>query len=221
MKKQTTNHRNPTIKVLIVDDHPIVREGLKQILAETPDLIVAGEASTAEEALTKVKNGDWSVVVLDISLPDRNGLDVLKQIKAQKPELPILILTMHDEEQYAMRVLKAGASGYVTKESAPEQLAEAIAKIAQGRKYVSPALAEKLIFNLGPDGHHVSHEILSDREFQVFGMIAAGKSVKEIGEELNLSIKTVSTHRARILQKMKMSKNAELIHYAIRNRLVN
>jgi two-component system, NarL family, invasion response regulator UvrY len=208
------------IKVLVADDHAVVREGLKQILADTSDIELAGEAATGSEALDKVRNEDWDVVVLDISLPDRNGLDVLKQIKSGRPELPVLVLTMHGEEQYAVRVLRAGAAGYLTKETAPEQLVEAIRKVARGGKYVSPSLAEDLAFHLLSRSQKPLHETLSDREFQVLCMIASGKKAKDIAEELCLSIKTISTHRARILQKMRMKSNAELIHYSIRNRLV-
>jgi DNA-binding NarL/FixJ family response regulator len=208
------------IRILVADDHAVVREGLKQILGDNPEMVLAGEARSGEEALDKVREGQWDVVVLDISLPDRSGLDVLKQIRSERPDLPILVLTMHAEEQYAVRVLRAGAAGYLTKESAPEQLVAAIKKVARGGKYVSPALAEDLAFHLLSHPQKPLHETLSDREFQVLCMIASGKKSKEIADELCLSIKTVSTHRARILQKMRMKSNAELIHYSIRNRLV-
>ncbi|MEW6734123.1 MAG: response regulator transcription factor [Acidobacteriota bacterium] len=208
------------IKVLVADDHAIVREGLKQILAENSTIVVAGEASTAQEVIRKVQTGSWDVVVLDISLPDRSGLEVLKQIKNQFPTLPILVLTMHAEEQYAVRVLKAGASGYLTKESAPEQLVEALQKVARGGRYVSASLAERLVFDLRSDPNKLPHESLSDREFQILCMIASGKTLTEIAQELYVSIKTVSTHRTRILQKMGMRNNAELIHYAITHSLI-
>ena len=209
------------IKILIADDHAIVREGLKQIIRETSDMVVADEASTAQEVLEKVWKNDYDVVLLDISMPGRSGLDILKQLKSQRPELPILILTIHPEEQYAVRVLRAGASGYLTKESAPDELIKAIRKVSMGRKYVSSTLAEKLATEVDIVSEKPLHQALSDREYEVMCMIASGKTVKEIAEELCLSIKTISTYRSRILEKMKMKSNAELIHYAIQNRLVD
>jgi two-component system, NarL family, invasion response regulator UvrY len=209
------------IRILIADDHSIVREGLKQILAETPDMKVTGEASNAEEVLQRVREERWDIVILDISLPDRNGLEVMKQIKDQYPKLPILILSMHAEAQYAVRALKSGASGYLTKESASHQLIDAIKDVAEGGKYVSPSLANKIILHLGEDPPKQPHEILSAREHQVFFMIVSGKSLKEISNELSLSIKTISTHRSRILQKMGMKNNVELIRYAIQNNIVS
>ena len=208
------------IKILIADDHAIVRRGLKQILAETPDMVVAGEAHNGQELLEKVRGHPWDVIVLDISMPGRGGLDILKQLKSERPKLPVLMLTIHPEDQYAVRVLRAGASGYLTKESAPDHLVEAIRKVARGGKYVSPHLAEKLAFNLESLSEKPLHEMLSDREFQVLRFIASGKTVKEIGEELSLSVKTISTYRTRILEKMKMRNNAELTHYAIQQKLV-
>ncbi|MBI4850536.1 MAG: response regulator transcription factor [Acidobacteria bacterium] len=208
------------IKILVVDDHSIVREGLKQILADNTEMIVAGEASTAQEALQKVRAGNFDMVIMDISLPDRNGLEVLEQIKSFLPKLPILILSMHAEEQYATRAFKAGASGYLTKESASEQLILAIQKVAQGGKYVSPSLAEKLVFELVKDSQKPLHEVLSDRELQVLCLFASGKTLTEVSQILCLSVKTISTHRARILEKMGMRNNAELIRYAIQNKLV-
>ncbi|MDH5406778.1 MAG: response regulator transcription factor [Candidatus Aminicenantes bacterium] len=209
------------IKILIADDHAIVREGLKQIIRETSDMVVADEASTGQELLEKVWKHDYDVVLLDISMPGRSGLDILKQIRSQKPELPVLILTIHPEEQYAVRVLRAGASGYLTKESAPDELIKAIRKVSMGRKYVSSTLAEKLASEVDIISEKPLHQALSDREYEVMCMIASGKTVKEIAEELCLSIKTISTYRSRILEKMKMKSNAELIHYAIQNRLVD
>lgn len=208
------------IKVLVVDDHAIVREGLKQILEEAPDLEVAGEASTGEEALEKMHVGHWDVVVLDILLPGINGLVVLEQIKRHSPKLPVLMLSMYGEDQYAVRTLKAGAAGYLTKESAPQELVTAIRKVARGGKYVSPSLMEKMVSGLATDLQKPQHETLSDREFQVLCMIAAGKTLTQIGEDLGLSVKTVSTHRTRMLKKMHLKSNAELIHYAIRYGLV-
>lgn len=209
------------IKILIADDHAIVRKGLKQILAETPDMVVAGEAHNGQELLDKVRGHQWDVVVLDISMPGRGGLDILKQLKGERPKLPVLMLTIHPEDQYAVRVLRAGASGYLTKESAPDHLVEAIRKVARGGKYISPHLAEKLAFNLESLSEKPPHEALSDREFQVLRFIASGKTVKEIGEEFSLSVKTISTYRTRILEKMKMRNNAELTHYAIQQKLVD
>lgn len=208
------------IKVLIVDDHAIVREGLKQILADAPDLEVTGEASSGGEALERVRAGHWDVVVLDISLPGINGLVVLQQIKRQYPELPVLVLSMYGEEQYAVRTLKAGAAGYLTKEAAPQELVTAIRKVGNGGKYMSPSLMEKMVSELATDLGKPKHETLSDREFQVLCMIADGKTLTGIGEDLGLSVKTVSTHRARMLKKMRLKSNAELIHYAIRFGLV-
>jgi DNA-binding NarL/FixJ family response regulator len=209
------------IKILIADDHAIVREGLKQILSESADLSVVDEASTGQEVLEKISKNDPDLVILDIAMPGRGGLDILKEIKTQKPRLPVLILSMYPEEQYAVRVLKSGAAGYLTKESAPSELVRAIRQISQGKKYISPSLAEKLAVDLeiGPD--KPSHETLSDREYQVMCMIASGKTLKEISDGLSLSIKTISTYRSRILEKMNMKTNAELTHYAIKNNLVD
>lgn len=208
------------IKVLIADDHAVVRQGLKQILAETMDLVVGGEATNTQEVLDKIRDSEFDVIVLDITMPGRGGLDILREIKHERPKLPILILSMHSEDQFAVRALKAGASGYMSKESAPELLVKAIRKVHAGGKYISPALAEKLAFDLESDSERPPHEKLSDREFQVMCMIASGKTVKEIADKLSLSVKTISTYRARILEKMKMKTNAEVTHYAIRNELV-
>jgi two-component system invasion response regulator UvrY len=208
------------IKILIADDHAIVRQGLRQIVAETSDMVVADEASTGHEVLDKMRDNEYTMVVLDISMPGGDGLNILKQIRKEKPKIPVLVLSMHPEEQYAVRVLKAGAAGYLTKESAPDELITAIRKVSAGRKYVSSLLAEKLAFDLDSDGEKPLHEILSDREFQVMCMIASGKRVKEIGEELCLSIKTISTYRSRILEKMRMKNSAELTHYALKHGLV-
>jgi two-component system, NarL family, invasion response regulator UvrY len=208
-------------RILIADDHAIVREGLKQILAETGDMVVAGEATNGQEVLDKVMENNYDVVLLDISMPGRNGLDILKQLKVEKPGLSVLILSMYAEEQYAMRALRAGAAGYMTKEGAPDELVQALRKVSQGRKYISPTLAEKLALNLeGGDQQNPPHENLSDREYQVFCMIASGKMIKEIADELALSVKTVSTYRSRILEKMGLKNNAALTHYAIQNKLV-
>jgi len=207
------------IKILIADDHSIVRKGLTQIVEEVADMEVAAEASRGAETLGKLRKYDYDVVVLDISLPGMTGLDVLKQIKVEKPNLPVLMLSIHPEEQYAIRALKAGAAGYLTKDRAPDELITAIRKAYDGTKYVSSSLAEKLALDLAT-GHH-PHEGLSDREFQVMCMIARGKALKDIGEELYLSPKTVSTYRSRLLEKMKMKSNEELTRYAMNNRLID
>ncbi len=209
------------IRLLVADDHEIVRRGLRQIVAEAHDLTVAGEAATADEVLVRVGERSWDAVILDLSLPGGNGLDLLAEVKRRRPDLPVLILTVHSEEQYAVRALRAGAAGYLTKESAPEQLVEAVRKVVRGGKYVSPAVAERLAYNLGRDPDRPPHETLSDREYQVLRMVASGQTVSEIAEALSLSVKTVSTYRTRILEKMGMKTNAELTHYAIKNRLVD
>jgi len=209
------------MRVLIADDHAVVRQGLKQILGDTPEMLVAGEAINGQEVLDKVRAEAWDVVILDISLPDRSGLDILKQLRSERPKLPVLVLSMYSEDQFAVRVLKAGASGYLTKESAPDELVKAIRKVVSGGTYVSSFLAEKLAFEIGTDSNMLPHETLSDREFQVLRGIAAGKSVTEIAAELYLSVKTVSTYRARMLEKMNLGSNAELMHYAMQNHLID
>lgn len=209
-----------TIKVLIADDHAIVREGLKQILADTRDVVVAGEAENGLEAIKLVRQGKGDVLLLDISMPDRSGIEVLKQVRKEEPGLAVLILTMHREDQYAIRSLKAGAAGYLNKQSAPAELVNAIRVVAAGRKYVSPALAQELANQLNEEREVPLHETLSDREFQTLTMIASGKTVSDIAKELVLSVKTISMYRARLLQKMKLRHNAELTHYAIKNNLV-
>jgi DNA-binding NarL/FixJ family response regulator len=206
--------------ILIADDHSIVREGLKQVLVDTPDMVVTDEARDGEEALNKALKNNYDVIVLDISMPGRGGLDVLKQIKYHKPKLPVLILSMYPEELYALRVLKAGAAGYLNKESAPDELITALRKVAKGTKYISSSLAEEIAVTLDFDVEKPIQDTLSDREFQVLCMIASGKTVKEIADNLSLNIKTVSTYRSRILEKMRMKSNAELTHYAIKNQIV-
>ena len=210
-----------TIRVFIADDHAIVREGLKQILADTRDIVVAGEAENGLDAIKLFRKAGCQVVLLDISMPDRNGIEVLKQIKKDKPEQAVLMLSMHREDQYAIRSLKAGAAGYLTKQSAPTELVTAIRQVAAGLKYVSPALAQELANHLGEDHAAPVHETLSDREFQTLTMIASGKTVGTIAKELSLSVKTVSEYRARLLAKMKLKNSAELTHYAIKNQLVD
>jgi two-component system invasion response regulator UvrY len=208
-------------KILIVDDHEVVREGVKKILSEQPGAITFGEASTASEALRLAREQDWDVVVLDLSLGDRSGLEVLKGLKPIRSRLPVLILSMHSEEQYARRAFKAGAAGYITKDSPRAELVKAINKVIEGGVYISPALAERLAIDLGSGIDRALHEALSDREFEVMRLIASGKTVGAIAEMLSLSDKTISTYRARILEKMGMKTNAEIIHYAIQNKLVN
>jgi two-component system invasion response regulator UvrY len=209
------------IKILVADDHAIVREGLKQILVETSDIVVAGEASDGNQALNQVRKGDYDLVLLDIAMPGMSGLEVLKQLKSERPDLPVLMLSMYPEEQYAVRTLKAGASGYLTKESAADELIAAIRKVCMGGKYVTSSLAENLAFYLEIDSDRPVHELLSDREYQVMLMIGSGKTVKQIADELSLSVKTISTNRSRALRKMGMKTNAELTYYAIKHGLVH
>jgi DNA-binding NarL/FixJ family response regulator len=207
-------------KILIIDDHEVVREGLKKILDEQPGTTTFGEASTPSEALRLVREEDWDVVVLDLSLGGRGGLEVLKELKLMRPQLPVLILSMHSEEQYARRAFKAGAAGYITKDNPRAELVKAINKVIEGGVYISPALAERLVIDLGRDTDRASHEALSNREFEVMRLIGSGKTVGEIAVVLNLSDRTISTYRARILEKMGMKTNAEITHYAIQNKLV-
>lgn len=207
------------IKILVADDHAIVREGLKQIVRETSDMEVAGEAADGRQVFQMVANDDWDVVLLDIGMPGKSGMDILKELKAERPGLPVLMLSMYPEEQYAVRALKAGASGYLTKESVPDELINAIRKVSAGGKYVSSSLAEKLAYDLEADVEKPLHETLSDREYQVMIMIAKGETIKDIADNLCLSIKTISTYRSRILEKMRMKNNAELMHYAIKHKL--
>lgn len=209
------------IRILIADDHPIVRAGLKQILSDADDIEVATEAGDGHEFLKQVRKDGCDVVLLDLAMPGLTGLDALKQIKAEKPGLPILVLSVHPEQEYGIRVLKAGAAGYLMKSAAPDQLVEAIRKVFRGGRYVSPALAEKMAFGLQTGASGLPHETLSDREHQVLCMIASGKTVKEIASELSLSEKTISTYRTRILEKMNMKSNAELTHYGIKYNLAD
>jgi len=208
------------IKILIADDHAVVREGVRQILSDTPDITVVAEARDGQEAIDKVRSETLDVVVLDITMPGKSGIEALTEIKRDRPNLPVLILSVHSEEQYGPRILKAGASGYLPKDSLPDQLVLAIRKAVVGGKYISPILAEKLASELGSDAAKPLHETLSDREYQVLCMIGRGKTIKEIAEVLSLSDKTISTYRARILEKMNMKNNGELTHYAIRQGLV-
>jgi DNA-binding NarL/FixJ family response regulator len=208
-------------RVLIVDDHEVLREGVKRIFEKQASTAIIGEASTPQEALKLAREQDWDVVVLDLSLGGRSGLEVLKELKQIRPRLPVLILSMHSEEQFAQRAFKAGAAGYVTKDSPQAELVKAIKKVIQGGRYVSPALAEHLIVNLRRETDQPPHEILSDREFEVMRLIASGKTVGEIAGILSLSGGTISTYRTRILEKMGMKTNAELTYYALQNKLVD
>ena len=208
------------MRILLADDHAVVRHGLRQILADDFKRATFGEARNAQEALDLVWKQDWDVVVLDVTMPGRSGLEVLREIKKFKPKLPVLVLSMHPENQFAVRVLKRGASGYMTKESAPDELVGAIKKVLTGGRYISPSLAEKLATYLASDTQKPPQELLSDREFQVLRLIASGKIVSEIARELSLSVKTISTYRTRILEKMGLRNNAELMHYAMQHQLV-
>jgi len=208
------------MKILIADDHPIVREGMKQIIAKAADMTIGGEALNGQEALDRIEVEEFDAVVLDINMPGRDGLEILKDIRRSRPTLPVLLLSMYSEDQVAVRALKAGASGFLNKESAPRELVHALRKIIGGGKYVSEALAEKLALGLDANLKAAHHEELSDREFQVLKMIASGKEVGEIAEELFISVKTVRTYRDRIMEKMNLKNDVELAHYAIRHKLV-
>jgi len=208
------------IRVLLADDHAVVRAGLREILADTGDIVVAGEAANGQEVLAKVRGEAFDVAVLDMTMPGRSGIELIKLVKAEKPQLRILVLSMHSEHQYAVRAVKAGASGYLTKESAADELVAAIRRIAAGGAYVTPETAERLVHDSSPRAGAAPHTLLSDREFQVFQSIAAGKSITEIAQQLALSVKTVSTHKTRILEKMKLANQAELVRYAVENKLL-
>ncbi len=209
------------IKVFIADDHSLIREGFKKILKSEPDIEIAGESADPFDLINKILNPKIDVLILDINLPGKSGLDVLKEIKIQIPDQYVLMLSMHPEERFAIRSLKAGASGYLTKDSAPEELVKAIRKIAAGGKYISPNLAEALAGGLFSESAKPAHEILSDREFQVMHLLALGKPQSIIAEELSLSLSTVNTYRTRVLEKLNLNSNAELIHYAIENKLID
>jgi two-component system, NarL family, invasion response regulator UvrY len=209
------------IRILVADDHAVVRQGVKQILSEVSDMSIKDEAQNGSETLEKVLQHYYDVVLLDISMPGRSGLEILEDIKNHRPKLAVLILSMHPEEQYAIRALRAGASGYLTKASAPQELIGAIRKVAGGGKYVTSSLAEQLADELEGDAEKNPHERLSNREHQVMLMLAAGKSVSDIADELCLSVKTISTYRTRVMSKMGMKKNAELTLYAVHNKLIH
>jgi two-component system invasion response regulator UvrY len=210
---------NDKIHVLIADDHAIVRQGLRQILSETEDLVVAGEADDGAEALQLARSQQWDVFLLDVAMPNRNGIDTLKQLKKEYPRLPVLMLSMHPEDQYAVRAIQAGAAGYLTKQSAPAELVAAIRKVAQGEKYISPTLAAKLAEVIA-GGNRPGLEKLSDREHEVLRLIASGKTLTQVAEELNISVATVSTYRARLLEKLGLGNTAELIRYGLEQGLV-
>jgi len=209
------------IRVVLADDHTIVREGLKQLLSAAGDMEVVGEASDGHEVIERVRSLEFDVLLLDMSMPGRSGIELIRQVRAEKPKLRMLILSMHEENQYAVRAIRAGASGYLTKESAARQLVEAIRKVAGGGAFISAEVAQQLALGAMPDAKGPPHTTLSDREFQIFRMIADGLGVSDIAERLNLSVKTVSTHKSNILHKMGMSTQAELIRYAITHRLVD
>jgi two-component system, NarL family, invasion response regulator UvrY len=209
------------LRILIADDHALFREGLKQILQENFEGVCLDQASNGPEVLDKIVKEDYDLLLLDIAMPGYSGLDVLKQLRIIRPKLRVLVLSMYPEGQYAVRAIRAGASGYLTKRSASDELIEAINKVSKGGIYVTAAIAEKLMVDFRPDSGKPPHELLSDREFQIFCMIASGKTVSTIAEELNLSVKTVSTHRVHILDKMKMKNNAELTNYAIKYQVIN
>jgi two-component system invasion response regulator UvrY len=208
------------IKILIADDHAVVRKGVRHILSEFPDDVIASEAGNSYEVIDKIRKDDYNIVLLDIAMPGKDGLEALKEIKIEKPKLPVLILSMFPEEQFALRALKSGASGYLTKESIPEELLKAIQKILRGGKYVSESFSDEILLAIDRDVEKLPHEILSDREYQVMLMIAAGKTRKQIAEKLFLSVKTVSTYRTRILEKMGMKTNADLTNYVNQHNLI-
>ena len=209
------------VRILLADDHTVVREGVKRILQDVPDLEVVGEATNGQEVLASAEQHTWDVILLDISLSGKNGLETLKQLRRKQTDLPVLMFSIHPEEQYAVRALKAGASGYLTKGCEPNELIEALRKVAHGGKYISATLAERLVDEVSMDSSKLPHELLSDREYQVLCMLASGKSATDIANILSLSVKTISTHRARILRKMQMRTNAELIHYALQQGLID
>jgi DNA-binding NarL/FixJ family response regulator len=208
-------------RIVIADDHTIVREGLKQVLAAAGDLTVVAEAKNGGEVMQRVREFDFDVLLLDMSMPGKSGVELIKQVHGEKPKLRILILSMHEEEQYAVRALKAGAAGYLTKESASDLLVAAIRKVAAGGAYITPAVAEQFALGAMADANGPRHATLSDREYQVFELLVGGKTITDIADRLNLSVKTVSTHKTRIMQKMNMTNPTELIRYAINNRLVD
>ncbi len=210
---------NKMLRILVADDHAIVRQGLKQVLVEEYSEAQIGEASTGQETLHAIQTQTWDVLILDIHFPDKNGLEILKEVKVFQPALPVVVLSLYPEDHYGIRVLKAGGSAYLTKESAPEELVSAIKKVLAGGRYVSPAMAEQLAVNLSPDGHGPLHQALSDREIEVLGHLATGKTVTDIADILALSVKTISTYRSRLLAKLRLKTTGDLIRYALDNNM--
>jgi two-component system invasion response regulator UvrY len=208
-------------RILLVDDHPVVRQGIKQVLSGAFHPALVGEAANAEEGMIEVRNTDWDVMVLDISLPGASGLDLLKDLRRERPTLPVLVLSMHPPDQFARRAMNAGASGYLTKDSSPTELVKAVGEVMAGRRYLDPAVIEDMAMNVQPARDQRPHEVLSDREYQVLRMIASGLTVSQVAARLSLSVKTVSTYRARVLEKMNMKTTAELMHYGIQQNLVD
>jgi two-component system invasion response regulator UvrY len=209
------------IKILVVDDHAVVRAGVHYFIADIPNMQIGGEAATAEEAIRLIRSQEWDIVLLDIAMPDKSGVEVLKQIKREKPELPVLILSMHPENRYAVQMLRSGAGGYVQKEALATELVTAINTILRGHKYISPGVAELLTADINTDGQKPLHETLSAREYEIFCKLSQGEGVTKIADTLCLSVKTVSTYRTRILQKMNMTNNADIIYYAIKENLID
>lgn len=208
-------------RILLVDDHPVVRQGIKQVLSGAFHPALVGEAANAEEGMIEIRNTVWDVMVLDISLPGASGLDLLKDLRRERPTLPVLVLSMHPPDQFARRAMNAGASGYLTKDSPPTELVKAVGEVMAGRRYLNPAVVEEMVMNLQPARDQRPHEVLSDREYQVLRMIASGLTVSQVATRLSLSVKTVSTYRARVLEKMNMKTTAELMHYGIQQNLVD
>ncbi len=208
-------------RILLVDDHPVVRQGIKQVLSGAFHPALVGEAANAEEGMNEIRGNDWDVMVLDLTLPGASGLDLLKDLRRERPTLPVLVLSMHPPDQFARRAISAGASGYLTKDSAPTELVKAVSEVIAGRRYLNPAVIEELVMNQQPDREQRPHEVLSDREYQVLRMIASGLTVSQVALRLSLSVKTVSTYRARVLEKMNMKTTAELMHYGIQHNLID
>ena len=208
-------------RILLVDDHPVVRQGIKQVLSGAFHPALVGEAANAEEGMSEVRSTEWDVLVLDLTLPGASGMDLLKDLRRERPTLPVLVLSMHPPDQFARRAMNAGASGYLTKDSAPTELVKAVGEVIAGRRYLNPAVIEELVLHQDAEQPQRPHEVLSDREYQVLRMIASGLTVSQISARLALSVKTISTYRARILEKLKMKNNAEITRYAIKEGLVD
>jgi len=208
-------------RILLVDDHPIVRQGIKQVLAGAFQPALVGEAANAEEGLSEVRNTAWDVLVLDLTLPGVSGLDLLKDLRRERPSLPVLVLSMHPPDQFARRAMNAGAAGYLTKDSAPTELVKAVGEVIAGRRYLNPLVIEDLVSRVQPDSERRPHEALSDREYQVLRLLGSGRTISDIARDLGLSVKTVSTYRSRVLAKLGMTSNSELMRYAIQNQLLD